>query len=412
MGLRHVRDAYPWTILPRMTHASWKDAVSAMRRRVSSCDDEQRMLADVAGIKLPQRLPRIIAAARLQNALAGPLGLTLRQSSDSQRLQLEELAEEASRRMPKADSASEAEAWILYFYLRRRMKALRELKLNKGDIVRRKSSNVEVNEVTSISDDGAVYFTGGGWRAWPDRLEIIARYGDNSEEGLQFRKIANNRASNQANRFAWSDVKAKSLQKYIAPDSITESDIEELRSVIESASDEQPLQEFFRDHPHILASIMRGPQRYCIPKARLGEKYIPDFLLADVDSTGIRWVLVELETPVSHVTLLNKDDFDEYARTGISQIKQWRQWIQDNLANARSFREDSGLGLVDIRPQAKGLVLVGRRSELRENASWLRNQLFEDSGIQVQTYDGLLEQLEGMLTFKGSWSENPYALRR
>ena len=407
-----MRDAYPWTILPRMTHASWKDAVSAMRRRVSSCDDKQRMLADVAGIKLPQRLPRIIAAARLRNALAEPLGLTLRQSSDSQRLRLEELAEDASRRMPTADSAAEAEAWILYFYLRRRMKALGEIKLNKGDIVRRKTSGGEVDEVVSISDDGVVYFTGGGSRAWPDVLEIVARYGDNSEEGLKFRKIANNRASNRATQFDWSGVKAKSLQKYIASDSITEIDIEELRSVIERASDEQPIQEFFQNQPHILASLMRGPQRYCIPKVSLGGKYVADFFLADVDSTGIRWVLVELETPGSPVTLLSEDNFDKYARKGISQIEEWREWIQDNLATARRFQEDNGLGLVDIRPQADGLVLVGRRAELRKNASWLRNRLLEGSGIQVRTYDGLLEQLEGIRTFEGPWAANPNVLRR
>lgn len=374
-----------------------------MRRRVSSCDDKQRMLAEVAGIKFPRNLPHIIAGARLQDALAGPLGLTPGRSSDSQRLQLEEMAEEASRRTPTADSAAEVRAWISYFYLSRRMKALRELKLNKGDLVRRKSAGVEVDEVVSIGGDGNVYFAGGGSRAWPDMLEIVARYDDNSEEGMQFRRIANNRASDRATTFDWSDVKAKSLQEYIAPDPITENDIEELRSVIDSASDEKPFQEFFQYHPHIIASLMRGPQRYCIPKVRIGGEYVADFFLADVDSTGIRWVLVELETPISPVTLLNKDDFDKYARTGISQIKQWRQWIQDNIDTARRFRKDNGLGLVDIRSQAEGLVLVGRRAKLRENASWLRKQLFEDSRIQMHTYDWLLEQLEDVRMFDGSW---------
>lgn len=394
-----------------MTHTNWRDAVAAMRRRVSSCDDEQRILAQVAGIKFPRNLPHIIAGARLQDALAGPLGLTPGRSSDSQRLRLEEMAEEASRRTPTADSAAEVRAWISYFYLSRRMKALRELKLNKGDLVRRKSSNVEVDEVVSIGDDGRVYFTGGGSRAWPDALEVVARFDDKSEEGMHFRNIANNRASIRATTFNWSIEKMNSLHKYIAPDLIEESDIEKLRFVIESASDEQPMQEFFQDQPHILVSLMRGPWRYCIPKVSLGGKYVADFFLADVDSTGIRWVLVELETPNSPVTLSNGENFDKHARRGVSQIEEWREWIQDNLDAARRLQENNGLGLVDIRPQAEGIVLVGRRANLNKNASRLRNQLFEGRGIRMRTYDWLLEQLEGMRTFEGSWAENPYALR-
>ena len=105
------------------------------------------------------------------------------------------------------------------------------------------------------------------------------------------------------------------------------------------------------------------------------------------------------------------NDFEEHARRGVSQIKEWRQWIQDNLAYARQAKDDNGLGLHDIRPQAKGIVLVGRRHLLHPEARNLRSQLDEDSRIEMRTYDWLLEQLEGALDFEGPWAMNPYALQ-
>lgn len=393
-----------------MPHSAWQDALSAIRAKTSSCDDGQLQLAACVGVELPASLPRVVALARLQFAIAQWFGVSPRKRSEPQLEFLARLAHEVAEEVPSPESFAEGQAWIDYFYLKRRAEALRALRLKKGDLVSRHESDPDIDEVASIGDDGAVYFTGGRARAWPDELTIVARSGDTSPANADARRRAANRASERSFSGRWSSAKEDSLRPYAVPESADASDIEELRRAIEVARDERPLQALFERRPCILASLVRGPQRFCIPKVRLGEKYVADFFLAEVSSSGVRWILVELETPDSATTLAKSNQFDKHARSGESQIREWREWLQNNLDMARRLRRENGLGLPDIRPQAEGLVLVGRRGRLRENSLELRNQLLENSRIQMHTYDWLLEQLSGTINFNGPWVNNPHAI--
>ena len=338
-------------------------------------------------------------------------GLSQSRSSEIRLGQLAELADEASREIRDPKTATETQSWIDYFYLQQRIEALVRLRLTKGDVVKRISYSDQLFAVASIGADGRVYFAGGRRKAWPDQLTIVARFEDSSPESERARRIAANLASERSLTRVWSTAKQESLKNYRVSTKPTHGDIVSLHDVIESASDEQPIQDFLQRHPQLLASLVRGPWRYCLPKPSLGGRFIPDFLLAEVDSNGARWALVELETPISNTRMSTVNDFEEHARRGVSQIKEWRQWIQDNLAYARQAKDENGLGLHDIRPQAKGIVLVGRRHLLHPVARNLRSQLDEDSRIEMRTYDWLLEQLEGALDFEGPWAMNPYALQ-
>ncbi len=395
-----------------MTHTSWRDAASAICRKILPCDDEQRAIASAVGAQIPESLPRIVAAARVRSIVASRFGLTLRKSREYRQEFLAELAEEASHEIPGPESDEEAQSWIEYFYLRRRLEALRRLRLSKGDVVSRGSSLDQFDAVASIGDNGIVYFTGGRSRAWPDQLTIVARSADVSPSGLKAHRTAANRASERSVTQIWSSAKAASLNDYACSEDVSQEDIDILRCVIDNAPDERPIQELLQSRPQILSSLVSGHYRYCIPQVRLGGKYVADFLLAYVDSAGIHWILVELETPDSSVTLANGNEFDQHARKGVSQIKEWREWLQENLDLARRLRQENGLGLPDIRPRDEGMVLVGRRDRLRLNAHKLRRQHLEDTRIRIQTYDGLLERLEGILKFQGPWPMNPHALSR
>ena len=149
-----------------------------------------------------------------------------------------------------------------------------------------------------------------------------------------------------------------------------------------------------------------------MPHPRLGSAYVPDFLIADVDSVGVRWVLVELETPRSRVTLATKNDFETHARAGVAQVLEWREWLRNNLAYARQPSAEGGVGLAGIHSGAEGLVLVGRRHLLRPNNEQVRRQTEEDRRIQVHTYDWLLERLKGLRDFTGPSASNPHLLHR
>jgi hypothetical protein len=86
--------------------------------------------------------------------------------------------------------------------------------------------------------------------------------------------------------------------------------------------------------------------------------------------------------------VLQDGQFSAGVRQGIKQSNQWRDWIQNNQDEARRARWDDRLGLSGIRPDATGLVLVGR-GEPRTELDNVR--LRETSkGIEVRTYDWLL----------------------
>ena len=396
-----------------MVHTSWEGAVAAIGRTIACCDEETLAFASSVGVEVPESLPHMVAVARVRSAVDRRLGFTPRRGSDRQQELLAELAAEMSVEVPAVVDSAEAGAWIQYLYLNRRLESLKQLRLAKGDVVSRAVLPGRFDEVSSIGDDGRVYFTGGGGAAaWPDQLTVAARHADNSADSERPRRIARNRASERARTPTISKEKLAALEPYAVTADVTDEDIEELRRVVEEATCEKPIQELLEERPQLLVSLLRGPSRYCRPQVRLGDKYVADFLLADIDSNGIRWVLVELETPDSCVVLERSNQLDRHARAGVAQINDWRRWIETHRDPARLSRDENGYGLPNIRPQAEGVVLVGRRHKLDRSivAGFLRNEHYEKDRITIQTYDRLLEQLEGARGFSGPWIANPYAL--
>lgn len=397
-----------------MVYNRWDDAVAALAPLLRHVTDQQRALGEAVGISFPKRLPWLVAGARLQVALSSELAVEGGQlPTDSQVYVIGELSDELERPAPTPASRMEAEAWIRLLYLTKRVAGLKHLRPVTGDIVHRLfDPEDEVHEIASIGLDGRLYFRGGRHRAWPDRVVKVASASDMSNKAEDLRRTARNLAAAQDSGREWSVAKMAALKPYEVEADLDWHDLEQLEEVVESAPTEEPIQRFLQERPHILGSLVRGPIRYSIPKAPIGLAYVTDFLLADVDSIGIRWVLVELETRVSEIALKSKNDFDKYARQGVSQVREWREWLQLNLANARQPRSEGGLGLFDIRPQADGLVLVGRRERLSPRAKQIRARLYEAENIGVHTYDWLVAQLRGVLSHHGPPAGNPFLLHR
>ena len=187
--------------------------------------------------------------------------------------------------------------------------------------------------------------------------------------------------------------------------------IDELAAIIETADDERPIQVYLEAHPELLGALLGGRDRFVIPRPSFGGKYEPDFLIADTDSMGIRWLLVELETPASSVTLSTQNALEKNARRGVTQIQEWREWLQNNLDGARRSLNRDGLGLADIRPNSEGLVLVGRRHALRGNGAAVRSAFAEQNSIRIHTYDWLVESLREIINFVGPSGLNPHVIR-
>lgn len=395
------------------THVSWRAAVAALRQATGPTTNKQRNLAADAGTKLPRALPQFVAAARLQAAYAAELCVEPPTATPDYELEYLATLDAKRARDPrvKADRR-EAEAWIKFLLFKRRQEALERLQLEAGDIVEIKRSAGQLGAVASIGGTGRIYFKGGsGAGAWPDMVTVKCRGTATTKKAEALKAAAANQAATRAKADAWSVAKEKELLDYKIMARVRSSDIDQLEAVIHAAEDEKPIQMFLEKCPQTMAALLGGSPRFVVPRPNLGGKRIPDFLLGDVDSLGIRWILVELETPVSPVTLQNDNLLEKPARKGESQIEEWREWIQNNLSLARRSRRDGGLGLPDIRPRSEGLVLVGRRTALGENASDVRNPIHEQKRIRIHTYDWLLEQLRGALDYGGPSGVNPFLMQ-
>ncbi len=171
---------------------------------------------------------------------------------------------------------------------------------------------------------------------------------------------------------------------------ITAELVRDFEACLDSAEAEAPLQKFLESHPHILVQSLGGSARFVLPQARLGAQFVPDFVLGEHYSYGYDWVLVELESPT--VPLFTQAGDPRAGLThAIRQIQEWRAWLQRNQNYASRPRSESGLGLTDITAQATGLIIMGRRELVDSSTNDLRRQMVVDTGIQIRTYDFLLE---------------------
>lgn len=397
-----------------MSHATWKPVVAHLAEAISPASSRQRAVADVLGVPLAADLPKVVASARLRIALDREFTWTQAAPvRDSTEEYLDELAASMGVEV-SPESQDDAEAWIQYLYFKGRHDALVDLKVEAGDTVEviAGSNAGRIALVTSVGDDGAVYLAGRG-RAWPDQVGMVARAVDLSAAAEARRTHARNDAAERRG-IAITVPEADFLERYRVQNRPTDSEIDRLAATIDAAADEKPVQQFLAAHPWLLTVLLSHEPWYCMPKPRLGGTYEPDFLLADLDSTGMRWLLVELESPRATLALKSSNDFAKEARKGLSQINEWREWLQDNLAMARSLPGPTshGVGLAGIVPSPDGLLLVGRRASVTARDQMLRRRRWAESRIQVHTYDWLVEKLRRIQEFHGPPAANGHLLHR
>ena len=178
---------------------------------------------------------------------------------------------------------------------------------------------------------------------------------------------------------------------------ITKQDIDELVSSIENSDKEEDVQQFLQSHPTILTHYLGGGHgRYCIPKRSLGGMFIPDFLLADLSSLGLNWYAVELENPKARMFNKNGDP-SHSLNHAIRQIRDWRDWLKNNLDEARRLQQDKGHSLIGIEPELECLILIGRRRDLDETLRDARRRMNREINGEIHTYDWLIEQAKNEL---------------
>ena len=148
---------------------------------------------------------------------------------------------------------------------------------------------------------------------------------------------------------------------------------------------------FLQDNPKFLVQVLTGGHgRYQLSKERLGAEYVPDFLIAEGSSIGIEWYAVEIESPRAKIHRADGNPASSL-NAAIAQIRDWRQWLMNNLDYARRPKALDGLGLVGIDSRAAGLIIIGRRHQYPERFNNFRRQMKDRESILIHSYDWLID---------------------
>ena len=174
-------------------------------------------------------------------------------------------------------------------------------------------------------------------------------------------------------------------------DQVTSEDAAALQELLDRNPHEQEMHRFLEDHPQFLIQVLgAGHGRNQISKPRLGAELVPDFLIAERSSIGIQWHAVEIESPRCRAH--RRDGLpSSKLNHAMGQIRDWREWLMNNIDYARRPKEQTGLGLVGIDPRVTGLILIGRRLESNDRYNEFRRQRIDRERIVIHSYDWLVD---------------------
>jgi hypothetical protein len=172
---------------------------------------------------------------------------------------------------------------------------------------------------------------------------------------------------------------------------VTQGDIADYTTVLEAAADERPLQEFLASRPGMLSQQLSTGCRWVIALPRLGAEYVPDFVIARLNSGGLHWTLVELESPRAGL-FTRQGRKTRQLDAGTRQVSDWRDWIAANRDYAQRPKTAGGLGLPEIDHSARGLVIIGRRSAVTDDDRRRLKSVTFNERVNVHSYDWLIEE--------------------
>jgi hypothetical protein len=154
--------------------------------------------------------------------------------------------------------------------------------------------------------------------------------------------------------------------------------------LIGEATVEEELQAFIKSNPFIL-----DPTAQIVPKKKLGEDFITDFVIIVTSQNGPKFVLVELEQ--SSFNLFTKDlSFTSELSHAVKQTREWDIWLEKH----KDYLRDKLPGL----ESPKYLIVIGKSSTLSEDAkAHLRAHNRSSHNTEIATFDDLLFKLTQLI---------------
>jgi hypothetical protein len=166
--------------------------------------------------------------------------------------------------------------------------------------------------------------------------------------------------------------------------------VDQLDWLISNERPESELQSHLEKHPQIISQQF-AHCHHVFPQVRLGERYQADFLCLEANSYGNEWIAVEIES--TNKKICNKSGRKTaYLEHALQQIRDWRNWVCDNIDYARRSKSENGLGLQGIHPKFSGCVIIGRHTQEREFENHIVQQVLKDELIEIRSWDGIVKR--------------------
>ncbi|MGO2484681.1 Shedu anti-phage system protein SduA domain-containing protein [Glutamicibacter arilaitensis] len=368
----------------------WRGAAESLEATLAGPTEEQLHVAEALGVTISDDLPALVAAAILSERVAPAL---MRSTSDREPnlealRQLEAALGLVAAPITEETSADVVSAWIQSRYMEKRLRGIRELQPQSGDVVRLIGPRPNLMIISSVDRRGRIHMKGGrGLGAWPDNLHLVAREGvheNHADLAIEVMNHIRNSKTDYDPNSSLLDKIAKYRLDRVRPNGLA---LQELEDILDGGDgSEGPLQRLIERHPQLLASTVIGNNgTYVIPQKALGSEFRADFIVLGINSTGPEWVLVEIEA--SKHNLLNRDDsLTGAVRHAVGQIQDWREWLTNNVSYAQQQ-----LGLHGLTNRAPGLVIIGRAEPTMERGT-ARSLAREQQGISIHSWDWILRQ--------------------
>jgi hypothetical protein len=156
-------------------------------------------------------------------------------------------------------------------------------------------------------------------------------------------------------------------------------------ALLNDAEREEDLQIFLKENPMVL-----HPTAEVIPKKKLGEDFITDFVLVTPSDQGSTYTLVEIEKS-SHPVLVKDNSLSSQTNHAIKQTRDWDIWLEQNKA----YLQNKLPGF----ETPKYMVVIGRGTSLDATAkAYLRSYNRDWKNIELLTFDDVLVRFNGVIS--------------
>ncbi len=173
--------------------------------------------------------------------------------------------------------------------------------------------------------------------------------------------------------------------------------LSEYNNVLEDARKEEDLQKYLKQNPKLLIFALvptSNPEIY--PKYQLGKEYETDFVLQNDPPRPFSHIFVEIEPATIPLFLATKVELRQRANHAISQLMDWRSWVNTNIAY---IKED-----FPTLDQCQYVVIMGRSKDLDTKQRQRLNEMNAEHNWRVLlTYDDIADALERLIiNFEGT----------